>query len=77
VLVLEDFRSLAVTHRGKRQRFRTWARDKGHAATLQATVDALRSGAPEPIPFSEIKAGMQATLAIRAALTTGAPVDVS
>jgi predicted dehydrogenase len=77
VLVLEDFRSLTVTHRGKRQRFRTWARDKGHAAALQATVDALRSGRPEPIPFSEIRVGMQATLAIRDSLATGAPVDVS
>jgi len=32
---------------------RTWKQDKGHAACLQAFVDAIRSGEP-PIPVEEI-----------------------
>jgi predicted dehydrogenase/threonine dehydrogenase-like Zn-dependent dehydrogenase len=76
VAVLDDFRELTVTHRGRRERTRAWGRDKGHAAELAATVDALRNGGPEPVPFGEAVAGMRALFAIRRALATGAPVDV-
>jgi len=75
VAVLDDFRELTVTHRGRRDRTRAWSRDKGHAAELAATVDALRRGAPEPVPFVEAVAGMRALFAIRRALATGAPVE--
>jgi hypothetical protein len=44
---------------------------------LQATVAALRAGAPEPIPFEEVVHGMRAVFAIRRSLATGAPVDVA
>jgi predicted dehydrogenase len=77
VAVLEDFRELTVTHRGRRERVRAWGRDKGHARALQATVAALRAGAPEPIPFEEVVRGMRAIFAIRRSLATGAPVDVA
>ncbi len=76
VAVLDDFRSLVVTHRGRSERFRTWGRDKGHAAELAATVAAVRAGAPEPIPFRESVQGMRATFAIRQSLATGEPVEV-
>jgi predicted dehydrogenase len=76
VAVLDDFRELTVTHRGRRERIRAWGRDKGHAAELAATVDALRNGGPEPVPFGEAVVGMRALFAIRRALATGAPVDV-
>jgi predicted dehydrogenase len=75
--ILEDFRSLTVTHNGRRQRFRTWGRDKGHLAELQATVDAVRAGTPEPIPFAEVLAGMRATFALTASLASGQPVAVA
>jgi predicted dehydrogenase len=77
VAVLDDFRALTFTHRGRRRRFRTWGRDKGHLAELHATVDAVRAGAPPPIPFAEIEAGMRATFAIRTALATGEPVELT
>jgi predicted dehydrogenase/threonine dehydrogenase-like Zn-dependent dehydrogenase len=76
VAVLDDFRELTVTHRGRRERARAWSRDKGHAAELAATVDAVRSGGPEPVPFVEAVAGMRALFAVRRALATGAPVEV-
>jgi predicted dehydrogenase len=74
--VLDDFRELTVTHRGRPSRVRAWRRDKGHAAELEATVDAIRRGAPEPVPFVEAVQGMRALFAIRRALATGAPVEV-
>ncbi len=76
VAVLEDFRELVVTHRGRRERTRSWRRDKGHAAELATTVTALRTGGPEPVPFAEVVAGMRALFAIRRSLATGAPVEV-
>src|SRR5262249_15691870 len=51
VAVLDDFRSLTITRRGRRKRWRTLTRDKGHAGALQATVDAIRTGHSAPIPF--------------------------
>ena len=77
VIALDDFQTLTITHNGRRQRYRTWGRDKGHLAELQATVDAVRTGAPEPIPFREAVAGMRATFAIRASLASGEPVAVT
>ena len=77
VAVLDDFRELVVTHRGRRERVRGWGRDKGHRAELVATVDAVRAGAPAPIPFAEVVDGMRATFAIRRSLATGGPVEVA
>jgi predicted dehydrogenase/threonine dehydrogenase-like Zn-dependent dehydrogenase len=34
--------------------FRTWRQDKGHAACVQAFLNAVRSGSPSPIPADEI-----------------------
>jgi predicted dehydrogenase len=76
VAVLDDFRELVVTHRGRRERTRAWRRDKGHGAELAATVEAVRSGNPEPIPFADVVAGMRALFALRRSLGTGMPVDV-
>ena len=53
-----------------------WGRDKGHGTELAATVDAVRAGAPAPIPFAEVVDGMRATFAIRRSLATGMPVEV-
>jgi len=74
--VLDDFRELVVTHRGRRERIRGWGRDKGHAAELAATMAALRAGGPEPVSFGEVVHGMRALFAVRRSLATGAPVEV-
>src|SRR5262249_18857176 len=77
VAVLDDFRELVVTHRGRRERVRGWGHDKGHRAEVVSTVDAVRAGAPAPIPFAEVVDGMRATFAIRRSLATGGPVEVA
>jgi predicted dehydrogenase len=71
VAILEDFRSLTITHRGRRKRWRTLGRDKGHQGALQATVEAIRAGRPAPISFQEIVVGTQATFALRASVAVG------
>jgi predicted dehydrogenase/threonine dehydrogenase-like Zn-dependent dehydrogenase len=77
VAVLDDFRELVVTHRGRRERSRGWGRDKGHAAELAATMAALRAGGPEPVPFGEVVHGMRTLFAMQRSLATGAPVEVA
>jgi predicted dehydrogenase len=77
VAVLDDFRELVVTHRGRRERTRGWGRDKGHAAELAATLAALRAGDPEPVPFGEVVHGMRALFAVQRSMATGAPVEVA
>jgi predicted dehydrogenase len=76
VAVLDDFRELVVTHRGRRERTRGWGRDKGHAAELAATMEAVRAGGPEPVPFVDVVCGMRALFALQRSLATGMPVEV-
>jgi predicted dehydrogenase len=76
VAVLDDFRTLTVTHGGRRRRFRTLGRDKGHAAELRATVEAVREGTSAPIRLDEVLTGMRATFALRASLAAGTPITL-
>jgi predicted dehydrogenase len=77
VAVLDDFRTLVLVQDGRRKRVRTLGRDKGHAAELRATVDAVRAGAAEPIPFDDAVAGMRATFALRESLALGTPIALA
>ena len=54
ILQLENFRVLRGFGFRGFQSFRTWRQDKGHAACVQAFLDAIRSGSPSPIPADEI-----------------------
>jgi len=54
ILQLENFRALrGFGFRGFKS-FRTWRQDKGHAACVQAFLNAIRSGSASPIPADEI-----------------------
>lgn len=61
--VLDNFRRLTVSSRGRARRVRA-AAGKGHAEEMRAFVDALRTGAPSPVPYAEASAATSATLAI-------------
>lgn len=50
--------------------------DKGQARQVAAFVDAVRSGAPMPIPLPSLAATTAATLAVGRSLTTGGPVTL-
>ena len=63
---LDDFRELRLHRGGKKEVFRS-ARDKGHAAEIDAFVAACESG-ESPWPFEDMVAVTQATFDIRDAL---------
>jgi predicted dehydrogenase len=54
ILQLENFRILRGFGWPGFRGFRTWRQDKGHAACVQAFLNAVGSGGPSPIPANEI-----------------------
>lgn len=54
ILQLENFRVLRGFGCPGFRTFRTWRQDKGHAACVQAFINAIESGGPSPIPVEEI-----------------------
>ncbi len=76
VAVIDDWRTLAITARGKTRTTRALKADKGHAEELRAFVDACRKGVPSPIPWSSIEATTRATFAAERAWREGVTVDL-
>ena len=75
---LDNFRSAAIWSTGRRRV--VWRRrggDKGHAAAIEAFVDAVRSGSPMPIDFGDLVATSLATFAAVRSAVSGRtePVD--
>ncbi|MCA9512815.1 MAG: Gfo/Idh/MocA family oxidoreductase [Myxococcales bacterium] len=70
----ENFRS--TTGHGARG-LTTVNQDKGQEAALAAAVEAVRAGAPSPIPLDEIVAGARATFAVLESIETGRAVEVA
>jgi predicted dehydrogenase len=78
VAVLEDFRSLELVRRGRKQTFRSRLRqDKGHRGEWEAFAAAIRNGSESPIPFPEIVASTLATLCAVESRSSGLPVSVA
>jgi predicted dehydrogenase/threonine dehydrogenase-like Zn-dependent dehydrogenase len=71
---LNDFRTLELVRKGKKQTFRG-AQDKGHRRELELTVEAVRQGTAAPIPFEEIAEVTEATFQIEDALRKRFAVD--
>ncbi len=65
--VLDDFRELRI-YGDSIRKSKLKKQDKGHAAGVRAFVQALRSGAPSPIPFEEILLSTRATFGVLEAL---------
>jgi len=75
--VLDDFRRLELVAGGRRRTRRLWLRsDKGHAAQWEAFLDAVSSGGPAPIPYPQLFAVADATLAAVDSLRRGTPVEL-
>jgi predicted dehydrogenase len=64
VAILDDYRCLSLISNGKRRGSRQGARDKGHRAEMEAWVNAIRNGNPEPVPFEDAISATRATFAI-------------
>jgi predicted dehydrogenase len=73
-LVIDDFQSASI-HRGGKRRVRRWAsRDKGHSALVLAFLEAVRTGAPTPIPEEESLTSTAMTLAAARSLRENRPL---
>lgn len=71
--VLDDFRQLTM-HGDRVERVKSRHADKGHAEEVRRFMQAVREGAPAPIPFPEIEQSMRATFAALESARSGAVV---
>jgi predicted dehydrogenase len=76
VAILDDFRTLLLSKRGKQERTKAANQDKGFEAEMKRFVVAAKIGGPMPIPFEQLTATSLATLAVLESLRSGAPVDL-
>ena len=76
VAVLDDYQSLTVLASGKAKRSRRGARDKGHQAEMNAWIESLRLGLPEPVSLEMAVAATKATFAILKSLSENKAVEV-
>jgi predicted dehydrogenase len=75
--VLDDFRRLEMSVGGRRETRRLWLRsDKGHAAHWDAFLSAVASGGPAPIPYPQLLAVADATLAAVESIRRGAAIEL-
>jgi predicted dehydrogenase len=72
VAVLDDFRSLALVRDGRRRTLQTRLRqDKGHRAEWEAFSQAIITGGPPPIHYSDLLGVTRASFTALSALRTG------
>jgi polar amino acid transport system substrate-binding protein len=76
VASIDNWRTLSITSRGRTHKSRALRADKGHAAEIQAFVDASRSGGPAPIPWKSIEATTRTTFAIERSWRDGAQIEL-
>lgn len=75
VAVLDDYRSLDLTHNGRTRGIRG-TQDKGHRAAWQAFVNALRTGGTPPVPYEQIFGGARASFAAMRSLESGKEEEI-
>jgi predicted dehydrogenase/threonine dehydrogenase-like Zn-dependent dehydrogenase len=77
VFRLDNFRRTeAVGARGFRS-VKTWRQDKGHDAEVATFLEAVKMGAPSPIPFAELVNVTRATFAAVESAKNGRAVEVA
>lgn len=73
-IVIEDFRKAECYRAGKVSRVKWATRDKGHRAEVRAFLEAVRTGAPTPIPEEESLRSTALTLAAARSMREGRPI---
>lgn len=68
---LDNFRTLKVIARGQNRLAKNMKQDKGHQPQLRAFIEAVKEGAPDPIPFEQLRATSLATFQILDCLYKG------
>lgn len=64
VLQLDNFRKLAGYGWPGFRQMNLWRQDKGNAACMAAFIDAVQTGQPSPVPFSELVEVTEATFGV-------------
>jgi predicted dehydrogenase len=77
VAVIDNWRTLEVTARGKTKTTRALKADKGHGEEVRTFVEACRRGEPSPIAWESIEATTRTTFAIERAWREGVSVDIA
>lgn len=72
--VIDNWRHATITSKGKTRKLSAGAAGKGHAAEMQAFIDAARNGNDACLPFGDAVACTAATFAIATSLLTEVPV---
>lgn len=75
-VVIDNWRALELTSRGKSKTTRALKADKGHSSELKAFIDACATGAPSPIPWRSIEATTRASFAVEQAWREGVLVEL-
>jgi predicted dehydrogenase/threonine dehydrogenase-like Zn-dependent dehydrogenase len=76
LVVIDNWRTLEVTTRGKTKTHRALRADKGHAEELRAFVDACRRDVSSPTPWESVLATTRATFAIERSWRDGVTVEI-
>ena len=76
VAVIDDFRSVITSAGGRMRSKRLGGQDKGHQAEVKAFADAITSGGPAPIPWSDLYAVSLASILAVQSLREGCPFDI-
>ncbi len=66
---VDDFKTLHLSRSGKTETVKG-KQDKGHRRELDLTIEAMKQGAPAPIPFAQLIEVTEATFAIEDAIAT-------
>ncbi|MCD6434274.1 MAG: oxidoreductase, partial [Candidatus Diapherotrites archaeon] len=76
VAIIEDFKSLTLSFKGKKKKHKLHSQDKGHANQINILVDALKKGTGAPIDFKSIYYTTLTTFRILDSLRTSKPIQV-
>ena len=74
--VIDDFRSVTTTARGKTKSRKLGAQDKGHRAEIEAFADAVASGGTWPIPWEDLRGVTLASILAVRSLREGCAFDL-
>lgn len=75
--ILNDFRDLTLSAHGKVTRVKGADQEKGFLQELSAFLDAIQTGKPSPIPFSDLVTTTQVTFLIEESINRGLPLSLS
>ena len=71
VAVIDNWRTLDITARGKTKTTKSLKAEKGHTEEVRAFVEACLRGEPSPIAWASVEATTRATFAVERAWTEG------